>query len=162
MKIDEFMEETKKLERFYSKELTEEQKKIWFENLKKLTLLRYQYIIGVIYRKNKYFPSLADIIQLNDELGMKQKETKYKQEKCDICSGRGVIRYIKKINEIDYEYVCRCNCGNSLKFMGLPTMEQVGFTEEIILKSRTKKKMSVEEAKKIVQNFMKTGIFKKV
>lgn len=160
MKIDEFMEETKKLERFYSKELTEEQKKIWFENLKKLTLLRYQYIIGVIYRKNKYFPTLADIIQINDETGMKKQEQKYKQEKCDICSSRGVIRYIKKINEIDYEYVCRCNCGNSLKFMGLPTMEQVGFSEEIILKSRTKKKMSVEEAKKIVQNFMKTGIFK--
>ena len=91
---------------------------------------------------------------------MKKQEQKYKQEKCDICSGRGVIRYIKKINGIDYEYVCRCNCGNSLKFMGLPTMEQVGFTEEIILKSRTKKKMNVEEAKKIVQNFMKTGIFK--
>ena len=160
MKIDEFMEETKKLERFYSKELTEEQKKIWFENLKKLTLQRYQYIIGVIYRKNKYFPTLADILQINDETGMKKQEQKYKQEKCDICSGRGVIRYIKKINGIDYEYVCRCNCGNSLKFMGLPTMEQVGFTEEIILKSRTKKKMNVEEAKKIVQNFMKTGIFK--
>lgn len=161
MKIDEFMEETKKLERFYSKELTEEQKKIWFENLKKLTLPRYQYIIGVIYRKNKYFPTLADILQINDETGMKKQEQKYKEEKCDICSGRGIIRYIKKINEIDYEYVCRCNCGNSLKFMGLPTMEQVGFTEEIILKSRTKKKMSVEDAKKIVQNFMKTGIFKK-
>lgn len=160
MKIDEFMEETKKLERFYSKELTEEQKKIWFENLKKLTLLRYQYIIGVIYRKNKYFPTLADILQINEETGMKKEEKKYKEEKCDICSSRGVIRYIKKINGIDYEYVCRCNCGNSLKFMGLPTMEQVGFTEEIILKSRTKKKMSVEDAKKIVQNFMKTGIFK--
>lgn len=160
MKLDEFTIETAKMERFYGKELTEEQSKIWFENLKKLTLKRYQYIIGVIYRKNKYFPTLADILQINEETGMKKEEKKYKEEKCDICSGRGIIRYIKKINEIDYEYVCRCNCGNSLKFMGLPTMEQVGFTEEIILKSRTKKKMSVEDAKKIVQNFMKTGIFK--
>lgn len=160
MKLDEFTIETAKMERFYGKELTEEQSKIWFENLKKLTLKRYQYIIGVIYRKNKYFPTLADILQINEETGMKKEEKKYKEEKCDICSSRGIIRYIKKINEIDYEYVCRCNCENSLKFMGLPTMEQVGFTEEIILKSRTKKKMNVEEAKKIVRNFMKTGIFK--
>ena len=160
MKIDEFMEETKKLERFYSKELTEEQKKIWFENLKKLTLQRYQYIIGVIYRKNKYFPTLADILQINDETGMKKQEQKYKQEKCDICSGRGVIRYIKKINGIDYDYYCKCHCLNANKYNCFPTMEEVGLSEEIILKSRTKKKMNVEEAKKIVQNFMKTGIFK--
>ena len=71
MKIDEFMEETKKLENFYGKELTEEQKTIWFENLNKISLERYRCIIGALYRKNKYFPSLADIIQLNDELGMK-------------------------------------------------------------------------------------------
>lgn len=160
MKIDEFMEETKKLERFYSKELTEEQKKIWFENLKKLTLLRYQYIIGVIYRKNKYFPTLADIIQINEETGMKKEEKKYKEEKCDICSNRGIIRYIKKINGIDYDYYCKCHCLNSNKYNCFPTMEEAGFTEEMILKSRTKKKMSVEEAKKIVQNFMKTGILK--
>ena len=160
MKIDEFMEETKKLERFYSKELTEEQKTIWFENLKKLTLQRYQYIIGVIYRKNKYFPTLADILQINDETGMKKEEKKYKEEKCDICSSRGVIRYIKKINGIDYDYYCKCHCLNANKYDCFPTMEEVGFSEEIILKSRTKKKMNVEEAKKIVQNFMKTGIFK--
>ena len=162
MKIDEFMEETKKLERFYSKELTEEQKTIWFENLKKLTLQRYQYIIGVIYRKNKYFPTLADILQINDETGMKKEEKKYKEEKCDICSSRGVIRYIKKINGIDYDYYCKCHCLNANKYDCFPTMEEVGFSEEIILKSRTKKKMNVEEAKKIVQHFYKTGIFKKV
>lgn len=157
---EEFVNETSKMERFYGKELSEEQQKIWFENLKKISVERYRYIIGALYRKNKYFPSLADIIQLNDELGMKQKETKYKEEKCDICSSRGVIRYIKKINGIDYDYYCKCHCFNANKYNCFPTMEEVGLSEEIILKSRTKKKMNVEEAKKIVRNFMKTGIFK--
>lgn len=159
---EEFVNETSKMERFYGKELSEEQQKIWFENLKKISVERYRCIIGALYRKNKYFPSLADIIQLNNELGMKQKETKYKEEKCDICSSRGVIRYIKKINGIDYDYYCKCHCLNSNKYNCFPTMEEVGLSEEIILKSRTKKKMSVEEAKKIVQNFYKTEIFKKV
>ena len=162
MKLDEFTIETSKMERFYGKELSEEQQKIWFENLKKISVERYRYIIGALYRKNKYFPSLADIIQLNDELGMKQKETKYKEEKCDICSSRGVIRYIKKINGIDYDYYCKCHCLNANKYDCFPTMEEVGFTEEIILKSRNKNRMSVEEAKKTVQCFYKTGIFKKV
>lgn len=160
MKIEEFREETEKLERFYGKELSEEQQKIWYENLKKISAERYRYIIGVIYRKNKYFPSLSDIIQINDETGMKQEEKKYKEEKCDLCYGRGVIRYIKKINNIDYEYYCKCHCSNANKYNCFPTMEEVGITEEIILKSRAKKTMNVDEAKKIVQNFMKTGIFK--
>ena len=38
MKIDEFMETVKQIENFYGKEMTDEQKKIWFDNLKNMSI----------------------------------------------------------------------------------------------------------------------------
>lgn len=115
MKIEEFDEETRKLEKFYDKEIPEEQRKVWYEELKKIDIIRYKYIIGQIYRKNKYLPKLAEILEVNKTIGyteqLKQKEEKIK---CNYCNGTGFIFYKKKVGDIIYDYVCRCNCINGM------------------------------------------------
>lgn len=164
MLFNEFIEETRKIERFYGKELSEEQQKIWFENLKKINIERYKYLIGEMYRKNKYFPTLAEIFQLNEAIGIKKPDEKtYKTIKCNICNGRGVIAYSKTIDYLSYNFVCKCNCANSSRYIGFPSLNDVGFSEEVILRARERNKsnMTPEQAKAIVKHFMKTGIFSK-
>lgn len=131
MKIEEFDEETRKLEKFYDKEIPEEQRKVWYEELKKIDIIRYKYIIGQIYRKNKYLPKLAEILEVNNTIGyteqLKQKEEKIK---CDYCNGTGFIFYKKKVGDIIYDYVCRCNCVNGYKInKEIPTKQQLGIEE---------------------------------
>ena len=49
MKIDEFMETIKQIENFYGKEMIDEQKKIWYENLKNMKEGRNDLCILALY-----------------------------------------------------------------------------------------------------------------
>ena len=48
MKIEEFDDEIDKLERFYQKQgiITDEQRQIWFKELRNLDIARFKYIIA--------------------------------------------------------------------------------------------------------------------
>ena len=46
MKLEEFDDEVSKLERFYQKEITDEQRKIWYSELRNLDISRFRYIIS--------------------------------------------------------------------------------------------------------------------
>lgn len=116
MKIDEFTEEIKKVENFYQKEYPEEQKKIIYREFKTTNIARFKYIIGQIYRTSKFLPKLADLIEINTNLGFIQEDRK-NNIKCDKCNSTGYIPYIKK-EEIDYQYFAVCSCGISQKYDG--------------------------------------------
>ena len=50
MKMEEFFEVVQEMENFYGKEMTTEQKKIWYENLKNIGATRFRYIIANLYK----------------------------------------------------------------------------------------------------------------
>lgn len=128
MKIEEFNKETQKLERFYEKEISEEQKKIWYEEFKRMNIERYRYIIGQAYRKSKFIPKLADMIEINKNCGYIESEEKSIQ-KCEKCNGTGIILYKKNVtgNETECDYACRCTCLAGMKMSKLiPTWQEIG------------------------------------
>lgn len=127
MRIEDFNKETQKLEKFYEKEISEEQKKIWYEEFKKMPIERYRYLIGQAYRKSKFIPKLADMIEINKNCGYVENEKS--SETCRICKGSGIITYKKKIKktENEYTFACRCTCKNGLKLSkAIPTWQEVG------------------------------------
>lgn len=122
MKFEEFMEETEKIENFYNKEITDEQKKIWFSELKGMDIKRFKYVISQVYRTCKFLPKLADIIEINTSLGYSQVKKEETIEKCNKCKGTGYITYWKKIKngekEIPCEYMAVCSCGKQKQYKG--------------------------------------------
>ena len=72
MKLEEFDDEVSKLERFYQKEITDEQRKIWYSELRNLDISRFRYIISQVYRTSKFLPKLADILEINAKGAMVQ------------------------------------------------------------------------------------------
>ena len=142
MLINEFMQETDKLEKFYNKEMDQYEKNVWFQELKYLPLKRYEQLVKKAFTECKFMPKLADIIEINKNLpyNVVNKITQEKVE-CNKCNGLGVIRYYKVIEDKPYEYFARCTCknGEEFKYDGtkisdvkhrskffIPSIEQVG------------------------------------
>ena len=120
MQISEFIEETSKIEQYFVKELDDYQREIWYNELKDIDLNRYRQIIRQVFRKCKFMPKLADILDINDTLPYTQNVNKQRQVvDCKECKGLGVILYTKKINDggRDYTYAARCSCANGLEFI---------------------------------------------
>lgn len=130
MKIDEFIQENKKLERLYEKELTEEQTQEWYKALKNLTVMQYRYIVGEIYRNLSYFPKLAQVLEVVKDAKFNKPEENKNQEKveCKICGGKGFITYQKKVVDLNntYLYVARCNCKNAEEYKAFPSAMELG------------------------------------
>ena len=133
MKIEEFDEETRKLEKFYDKEIPEEQRKIWYEEFKGISIIRYKYLISQVYRKCKFMPKLADMIEINKSIGYMQpreQEQKKQLAECDKCKGTGFVFYKKQKGTLWYDYVCRCNCLNGYQInKEILTEQQLGIEE---------------------------------
>lgn len=120
MKIEEFFEVVQEMENFYGKEMTTEQKKIWYENLKTIGATRFRYIVANLYKTSKFLPKLADIFETNISLG-RTEETKEKQElgeKCKKCNNTGYIIYKQVKNDYAYEFAAICSCGRKRQYKG--------------------------------------------
>ena len=124
MTLNDFIEETSKIEQFYStaektKELTTEERKIWYDELKNIDISRYRQISRQVFRKCKFMPKLADIVSINEELPYQTSKKEERRVECSKCKGLGLIFYKKRINngksDIEYEFVARCECQNGLK-----------------------------------------------
>ena len=128
MTIDEFITTTTEIENFYQKEISEEQKKIWFQELRKMDIKRFKYVISQAYRTCKFIPKLADIIEINTSLGYSQVKREESTQKCNKCKGTGYITYWKKIKnggkEILYEYMAICSCGRQKQYKGWECPEE--------------------------------------
>jgi hypothetical protein len=121
MTLDEFNKEIEKVERFYEKDIPEEQKKYWYKEVKLMNVKRFQAIIGQIFRTSKFLPKLADIVEINTNMGYSTTETS-KKTKCTKCKGTGYIIYNKIKNEgenaREYQYMAVCDCGLKKRYEG--------------------------------------------
>lgn len=122
MEISEFIEASSRVEQYYGKEFSKEQRMIIFEELKSLDIARYRKLISEVLRKSKFLPKIADFIEANTELPYSvQLEDKQKVD-CKKCNSTGYIIYTKIIKdgsrEIRNQYGCICSCGNSRKYEG--------------------------------------------
>ncbi len=124
MKIEEFDEEINKIERFYQKEksITDEQRQIWYRELRNLDIERFRYIVAQIYRTSKFLPKLADILEINANLGYSQAKQEQNINKCKRCNGTGYITYKKTTkngaNDMLYEFGAICSCRAKPRYEG--------------------------------------------
>lgn len=121
MQIDEFIEATGRLEKYYGKEYTGEQRKIMFEELQNLNIERYKQLIAMLIRKSKYLPKVADFTEVDIETPYTKKENTQKTE-CKRCNSTGYLIYTKIIKdgnrELKNQYACLCSCGNAKRYEG--------------------------------------------
>lgn len=122
MKIEEFSKVIEQMEKFYQKEITDEQKQIWYKELRNLDLARFNYIIAQIYRTLKFMPKLADILEINANLGYSQMKKQNDVKKCSKCNGTGYLLYKKIIsngeNKTENVYGAVCSCRQKMKYEG--------------------------------------------
>lgn len=126
MQISEFIEATSRLESYYDKEYTKEQRQIMFEEMKDFKLERYKKVISAVIRKSKYLPKVADLLEANAEL-IHENIVENNKVDCPICNGEGYVYYTKIIEKMEYNYACRCTCENGRnKDKSIPTFEEIG------------------------------------
>ena len=130
MTTTEFLEITGEIEGFFGKELNDQQKHVWFEELKEMKKERYRQISRECYKTLKFLPKLADIVEINRNLARKATEqvddTIYP---CDICNGTGIVMYYRKepdLGDRAYQYGARCDCKNGLRYRNIPSISELG------------------------------------
>lgn len=123
----EFLEITQEIEKFYEKELSTEQSRIWFDELKKITKERYRQISRECYKTTKFMPKLADIIEINKSLPNPAKADDGEIVECDKCGGTGLVCYKRKVEGYVYDYAARCECKNGMRLSKIiPSILEVG------------------------------------
>lgn len=105
----EFEEVTNRLCNLYNKELNNVQMDFWYKNLKDYGVITYRRAIGEYAKKNKYMPTISDILDEVRNLKPYEKAPVEKVE-CKACKGTGYILYRKD----NYEYAALCNCQNAI------------------------------------------------
>lgn len=115
----EFMQYTQEIENFYGQKLSDVEKNVWYENLKFMTIERFNYIIAEIYKTNKFMPKLAEILEIHKSLGYTTIDEQIEVEgDCKKCGDTGYVTYTKIINNMPYTYVAVCDCGRQKRYDG--------------------------------------------
>ena len=123
----EFVELLSKMEEFYDKEYNNEQRKIIYANFKNGSKERFTRVINHAYRKCKFLPKLADLIEIADELPKLEKKEETQKAKCDKCKGTGMIVYTKLVYDFPYTFVAKCECNNGQALgKSMPSASQIG------------------------------------
>lgn len=104
---------TTDLEAYYEKAFNPTQKQIWFEELQYYTTEKYKKAINKICKTSQYRPTLGIMLDTIRSIKDEQEAPKEAVE-CKACHGTGYIIYKKKINDMEYDYVCQCNCPNAI------------------------------------------------
>ena len=119
MQISEFVEATTRLEEYYNKEYTKEQRQIMFEELGDFELDRYKFSVSQAIKTCKYLPKVSEIIQLDKDNPPKSKEEEITKVECSKCNSLGYIIYKKRTKEgLEYNYAAICDCGNAKQYKG--------------------------------------------
>lgn len=131
----EFIEVTTRLESYYDKEYTIEQRKIMYEFLNKWNKEKYTKAVNYCIRNSKYLPKLVDLTNMNMNTVKVQEDKKINYTRCNKCNGEGFIRYFKDVKDgnriLKYDYVALCTCENAKKQKeinkyNLPTLAEIG------------------------------------
>ena len=117
MEQAEFMEQTQKLCNLYGKNLNETQAEFWYMSLQKYETKTYQKAIEEYARKNKYMPTISDLLsQIKETKNQEMKNARQEFQNgnvqkvtCTRCNGTGLIKYTK---DKLYDYLCTCICEN--------------------------------------------------
>ena len=99
MQIGEFIEATGRLEKYYGKEYTNEQRRIMYDELKEFSLERYRQLVSAVLRESKYLPRIVDFIEANKEEPYTQKQEEFEKVECKKCNSTGYITYTKTITD---------------------------------------------------------------
>lgn len=127
MQINEFIEASNRMERYYDKEYTSEQRQIMYEELKDWNIEKYRKAISIAIRNCKFLPKLADIIQASAEIRDIQSRAEDKGIKCNKCNGTGFIEFKKQVYGMTYNFACRCSCLNGQRQNHtIPTYQEIG------------------------------------
>lgn len=119
MTRNEFIEYVEQIQNVYHKELTAIELDIWYENLKFMTIERFNYILSEIYKTNKFMPTLADILQVHKQIPYTaKKDEKEINGSCKKCNGTGYIFYTKEVSNKKYKYSAVCDCGRNERYDG--------------------------------------------
>ena len=123
----EFHNGVARLEQFYQKRLEEYEKDIWYKELGKMRVERFNQIIQKAYTQCKFMPKLADIFEINKEIPYIEKQKEIKTVECPKCKSTGIVLYTKMINNRAYTYGARCTCENAKKHsFKIPSIQQIG------------------------------------
>lgn len=129
MEINEFIEATNRIEQYFEKEYTNEQRQIMYEELNKMPIEKYKKITSICLKTCKFMPKLADILKASGEMDNTNYDTKRTYTACKICGGKGIIKYKKILeeNNYEYDYACRCICDNAEYYSKtIPNFEELG------------------------------------
>lgn len=118
MQFKEFNEYIRQLQNFYGQNLSETELDVWYENLKGMSLERFNYVIAEIYRTNKFMPRLSEILEVNKTIPYKPTQTEIKSGKCEKCDNTGYVIYTKEVEEHKYLYSAVCDCGRQVRYDG--------------------------------------------
>lgn len=183
MQYKEFYQYVQELQNFYDKKLNEKELEVWYENLKFMTIERFNYIIAEIYKTNPFLPKLSEILAIHRSIPYKVT-TQVEEVKgiCKKCNNTGYIIYTKVIDEHDYKFCAVCNCGRQARYDGtkvadpknqskyyIPTLAETGLeikenrpaNEEIIssMKKLANSPIISENIKNIIrENFRKRRV----
>lgn len=127
MEHSEFINQTQRLCELFNKSLNDTQAEFWYMSLKGFDAQTYRIAVGEYAKKNKYMPTISDILAEIKKVREKQyqKQEEHPQEKvpCEKCGTTGLVKYIHD----GYDYLCTCNCknGRSLKLPMLRKFDEV-------------------------------------
>ena len=130
MTMQEFIDVTDDIVKFYGKDINSYERNIWFEELGQMKADRYKKIVRQCFRSEKYMPKLADILRIKKELPADKDE--WIPVKCDKCGSSGYITYYKKdnINNLNYFFACRCFCENGQRLSKkIPSIHEINLGE---------------------------------
>lgn len=131
MQINEFIEATSRLEKYYNKEYTTAQLDIMYEELKDFSIERYRQLISTAIKRCTIKPKVADFYAIDSELPHTKDEKEEIKENCKKCKSTGYVTYKKFLidngKKMVYTYGARCNCSNGdLASKRVPTTAQIG------------------------------------
>ena len=132
MQISEFVEETSRIERYFKKEYTSDQRMEMFEELKKYNKEKYRKIISAVLRKCRSIPKIADFIDAANSIQETKEKINFEEiEKCKKCKNSGLVNYKRIIpdgnTKWEYFFVARCDCEYGMQYYSkIPTVSQIG------------------------------------
>lgn len=140
MNKKEFIDYIKELENFYGQPLNDTEREVWFENLKFMTIQRFNYIIAEVYKTNKFMPKLSEILGIHKSIPYTamQEQVKLKGN-CPKCGNTGYVIYTKLVDGHSYQFTAVCDCGRQQRYDGrqcadaknqsdyyIPTITEIG------------------------------------
>ena len=150
MEQGKFLEEMRTLEAFFEKELSIEQARDWYFELKDYPIEKLRIAIRTAKTTCKFFPILA--VCLGFIRKARIEITEDEKIHCDKCGGTGYLIYVKKIvngNKIlEYSYATICNCGNAKAYYNKQSKYYTE-TENEILSQDYKKIFKEQDGRKV-------------